>query len=412
MKQFKPFLMVLIASLIFFYSFGLNNIFNAVQAEIANAFYLTPTMIGAISSVFFYAEIALLIPAGLLSDRVSPKKLITLALILSAVGVFLTGFAHTIAILILARVLMGIGGAFSFITCIRVAANWLQPQQLARGTGLIATMGILGGFVVQMPLVYLIEKLGWHQALFAVGILGLIMAIVTYLFLQDRPSDYMESDKNIDMLPMNVLHRFKLAFLNKQNFLCGTYTSLMNLAIFMLGAMWGITYLIHVNGLSTLQASFICSMLFLGTMVGSPLVGLISDKIASRRRPMQVGAILSVILILMIIFCDSQNMAILIALYFLLGLITSSQMISYPTVVESNSKQISSSSTSVISICSMLGGAIAQPLFGYVIYKSNEHATPVNIWGYRMAMGLLLLAFLLAFIVSNMIKETHGQSVN
>ena len=64
----------------------------------------------------------------------------------------------------------------------------------------------------------------------------------------------------------------------KQNWLCGIYTCLLNLPIFVLGGFLGNEYLFYVHHLSYTQAAFVSSMLFLGTTFGSPAMGWISDR--------------------------------------------------------------------------------------------------------------------------------------
>ena len=101
----KAFAITLVTSLLFFFEFGLSSIFNALQPHIALALSLSPTVLGFISSVFFYIEVILLIPAGLLLDRYSPKKIILIMLLVSILGVVLTALAHNMVMLFLARVL-------------------------------------------------------------------------------------------------------------------------------------------------------------------------------------------------------------------------------------------------------------------------------------------------------------------
>ena len=238
----------------------------------------------------------------------------------------------------------------------------------------------------------------------AVGAIGLIIFSLIALVVKDHP-------KNEDYPPLTVssvdgmtlMKKFKSAFLNKQNFLCGLYASLMNLPIFMLGAMWGIAYLTAVNQISEMKAATICSMIFLGTMLGSPVIGFISDKIEKRKLPMQVGALFSLLLILIIILYDTHNFILSMVLYFALGFLTSTQMLTYPTVVESNSKVISSSATSVISMLCMMGGAVAQPLFGYIL-NMNVSAISAS-KNFKMAMWLLPLAFIIAFFCCKFCKR-------
>ena len=94
----KAFAITLVTSLLFFFEFGLSSIFNALQPHIALALSLSPTVLGFISSVFFYIEVILLIPAGLLLDRYSPKKIILIMLLVSILGVVLTAVVYIIRI--------------------------------------------------------------------------------------------------------------------------------------------------------------------------------------------------------------------------------------------------------------------------------------------------------------------------
>lgn len=404
---FKGYIMVFVASLLFFYEFGLNNIFDALAPHIANDLHISAINMGLISSIFFYIEVLLLIPAGIVLDRVSAKNIIILVICLSAVGVLMTANANSMAVLIIGRILMGIGGTFSFIGCIRIAVNSLPAQHLAKGTSLIVSMGLFGGFIVQMPLTLMITTLGWRHSLLIVSVAGFIIAFLIFLFVTNKR--YYQNSSTQHANSLSLREQFSKAFLNKQNVLCGIYNSLMNLPIFMLGAMWGITYLTVTGKFTEVQASTICSMLFLGIMFGSPLASIISDAVKSRVKPMKIGAILSIALILILILFPSQNFYFALIMFLLLGLITSTQNLSYPTVIESNSKAISSSATAVISLLCMVGGAISQPLFGSIVVVLQHHYSKAVAfeWGFN----ILPVAFVLSYLISLFIKETHCKSI-
>ncbi len=57
--------------------------------------------------------------------------------------------------------------------------------------------------------------------------------------------------------------------------------------------MWGVLYLVQIRGLSRPDASLLTSMLFVGTIVGLPVIGWLSDRIKRRCMPMAFGAIVS-----------------------------------------------------------------------------------------------------------------------
>ena len=65
----------------------------------------------------------------------------------------------------------------------------------------------------------------------------------------------------------------------------------------------------------------IIGMIFIGTMIGSPLGGLISDKLQSRKKAMIGGGVLSLIVMLIIIFPPSSSAGLFYILFLLLGII-------------------------------------------------------------------------------------------
>ena len=94
---------------------------------------------------------------------------------------------------------------------------------------------------------------------------------------------------------------------------------------------FGSLYWEQVKHLSRVDATFAPMMIFMGTIIGSPIAGWLSDRIELRRMPMIVGAVLSVIVSMNYLFAR-LSLAEYILLLFLLGFTSSTQIISYPTV--------------------------------------------------------------------------------
>lgn len=415
---FKSCFIIFITSLLFFYEFSLGNIYNSFGPYLAPEFNLSPTKLGFVSSLYFYTSLLFLIPAGLLVDRFSPRKVICIVLIISAGGVVWTSATHSLTMLIILRLLMGLGSGFCLVSCIRIAVNWFNPRYLARVSGFIIMMGMLGGLLVQTPLTILITHIGWRLSMLTIGLVGLSCMILIFIFVRDVPKEHEEAS-----LALRTRHSelgtyscLKLALLKKQNWFCGLYTGLMNLPIYMLGALWGIPYLIKVHHLSLNSAATVSGMLYLGSMIGSPLLGFCSDILQRRRLPMQISAVIAIFLMLILTQINLPSMTSLIAIFLALGIITSSQIISYPTVIESNSKMISSSATCVISMMCMGGGALIQPLFGYILsYHAGTTTTNLLEYpatSYQLAIYALPLAFLIALILTFFIRETHCHNIS
>ncbi len=187
----------------------------------------------------------------------------------------------------------------------------------------------------------------------------------------------------------------------------------MNLPIFLLGAMWGGLYLVQVQGLSRADASVVTSMIFVGTIIGSTLLGWLSDRLARRRSPMLIGAALSLGLVFNLMYTPQLGFFNLAALFFLLGLLTSTQVISYPLIVESNPVSLTGSAEGLASVLIMSGG-FAQPLFGWLMGRNWAHTMVNNMpvyshADYLSAMWIMPVAFGLSLLAATVIKETYCQ---
>ena len=99
-------------------------------------------------------------------------------------------------------------------------------------------------------------------------------------------------------------------------------------------------------------------------------------------------------------------------LFFLIGFITSTQVLSYPTIAELNSPLITGSAISVVSLLIMASGFICQPLFGWLMDLRWNHVIVNNIpiytlENFRFAIWIIPIGFILSIICSLLIKETH-----
>ena len=198
---------------------------------------------------------------------------------------------------------------------------------------------------------------------------------------------------------------------NSQNWLGGFYTSLMNLPIFLLGAMWGSLYLVQIRHLSRPDASVVTSMLFLGVIVGSPIIGWLSDKIRRRQAPMVVGAVVALLLILFLMYAPTLSFFELALIFLALGFITSTQIISYPLIAESNSLALTGTAEGLASVLIMAGG-FTIPFFAWLMgwrwdHHIVNHIPVYSLSDYRLALGMMPVAFILGLIISLLVRDTR-----
>jgi len=408
----------LTAALFFFYEFIQMNVFNTINAELREAYHLDAVSLGQFFSMYFYANFLCLFPAGNLLDRYSTRKLLIFAVSICTLGTFIFAFAKVYWVAAMGRFFVGMGASFCFLSCIRLASRWFPPQRMAFVTGVVVTFAMLGGLIAQTPFAWLTEYLGnYHYTLALNAFLGIAILLVTVFVVQDRPPDHLDEEKadNQHLHDLGLWGCIKLAMLNPQNWFGGIYTALMNLPVFILGGLWGVMYLTEVHHITAEQASYATTLFFVGVIFGSLGFGWFSDHIERRVLPMIIGAIVSLGVMAILMYVPNLSLTSLIVLFFLVGFVTSSQVLTYPTIAELNPIYLTSTAVSIDSLCIMSSGFIVPPLFGWLMERNsiNDVVTGVKVYSaqdFHNAMLIMPIAFIVALVVSFLIKETFCRS--
>lgn len=312
-----PWMVCFAATLFFFYEFIQGNMFASIAANIMQDYEIQADKMAWLSSIYYLSNVLFLFVAGIVLDRFSIKNTLLIAMFLCVASTFLLAYSHSFYMALFCRFVTGIGSAFCFLGPVRLASHWFPPKRMALVTGAIVTMAMAGGMLAQYPLTQLVLLVGWRQAVQDVGILGLTMLIVMFFWIKERPH---AAAKDVSA-PINILSAAKKAYLNTQYLRAAFYASLMNMAIAVFGAMMGTLYLVQRLEINASEASLINSMLFLGSIIGSPLVGWISDKMGLRVLPMKMGVIASLLVLIAILYLP-VSYSLMAFLFFLLGFFT------------------------------------------------------------------------------------------
>ncbi len=405
LDKIKPWVVCLSAGLFFFYDFIQLNAFNTLNPYVSEAFGISALQVGYLSSTYLIATVCMLPFSGALLDRFPTRDVILTAMVACIASTFLFAISPNVWVAGIARFMCGASTAFCFLSCIVLSTKWFKSSSLALVTGVIVTMAMFGGMVSQEPMAHLINDYGWRNALLADAGFGVLLLAAMYYLIENQPQGY-QAPKKVDE---PFVQSYQKALQNPQNLICGSYTALMNLFIFIFGAVWGIEYLQHVYGLAFVDASRISMMLFFGTMIGSPLAGRVSDAMKKRRLPMVLGALLSLMLSL-VLFSTELTPHQLTLLFFVLGLTTSTQIISYPVIFERNHPSITGTCEAIAGVVIMSAGAIFQPLFGLLM---DYHATEIMgtkvylAQDYQFAYWILPICLIISLVLALQVKETN-----
>jgi MFS family permease len=398
-------LVCLSAGLFFLYEFFQLNIFDVINQPLREDFHINAAQLSWMSSAYLLADILFLLPAGLILDRYSTRRVILVSMLLCIMGTLGFAITDSFALAFFFHFLSGIGNAFCFLSCVVLVTHWFPPRRQALVIGLLVTMAFLGGMMAHTPLAYLYDLFGWRSALLIDAAFGAILLLWIAIFVQDRPT---KSSNSMIKNSYPMLPDFISALTNLQNWLAGLYTACLNLPIMVLCALWGASYLQSVHHLSEIAASNVISLIFMGSIIGCPLLGWLSDS-QGRRKPLMILAAVATLITLIPLFLDvTLSQMTLRVLFFLLGFFTSAQVISYPLIAESNQAKNIGAATGIASIIIMGGGGVGQVLFGWLI---TQHAIIINSAytkaDFQFAMWMFPVTIIAALLSVFLIRETH-----
>ncbi|MFI4963021.1 MAG: MFS transporter [Legionellales bacterium] len=407
--DFMAWVVCLSAGLFFLYEFFQLNLFDVINKPLRDEFNLDATQLSWMSSTYLWANILFLLPAGIILDRFSSRMVILLAMLVCLIGTMGFALTDSFALAAFFHSLTGIGNAFCFLACVVLVTHWFPSNKQALVIGLVVTMAFIGGMLAHTPFAYLNELLGWRRALLVDGLIGAVLLFWIFWIVQDRPEDappVSHSSNN------NVFICFKKAFSNPQNWLAGLFTSFLNLPIMVLCALWGASYLQVVHHLSEIAATNVVSMILLGSIVGCPVAGWLSDSWGFRKPFMIAGAVATGFTVLPLFLDITLSQTSLSILFFALGFFTSTQVISYPLVAESNAQEHTGAATGFASVLIMGGGGVGQVLFGWLMtYHAGVENAQYTLADFQYAMWMFPIAAVAALIAALLIRETYCKRV-
>src|SRR5690554_1471516 len=133
---------------------------------------------GRIVAVFQWTMVVMAIIGGIALDRFGHGLIIPAGIVLSALAVLLISRSQTISAVMMACVVLGIGGQF-----VNLGGNTLLPELFSdpsAGSNVGNTFFGLGAFLIPILTAYLFEKVGFEKALMVVSFIVFLPALLTF----------------------------------------------------------------------------------------------------------------------------------------------------------------------------------------------------------------------------------------
>ena len=313
-KRFGVLVMIFISVVINY--LDRSNISIAASA-IKDELNLDSIYMGFIFSAFSITYALLQVPGGIMVDRIKPKVLYPVILVLWSTATLFQGFVKSFMGFIFTRASIGVFEAPSYPMNNKIVSTWFPEKERASAIA-VYTSGQFIGLAFLTPVLVTIQNwLGWRGMFILSGLVGIVWALIWYFFYKAPDEDKTISEEELNLIKdgggivdtKSKPRPFKwselwTALRYKQ--LWGVYIGQFCLGtLFIFFLTWFPTYLVEFRGLDFVQTGWLASIPFLAAFFGVLLAGFLSDNLVkrgysaefARKTPILIGMLLSVSII-------------------------------------------------------------------------------------------------------------------
>lgn len=259
--------------------------------QAADRFGASPSMLSTfvVLQVIVYAGAQ--VPAGLLLDRFGSKALITAGGALMASGQLVLAFTESLPAAIVARAVLGLGDAVTFISVLRLVPHWFKPRQVPLVTQLTGICGQLGQVLSAVPFLSLLTGAGWSTAYASVAAVGVLAMMLTLALVKDTPNGSAVPTSTTSI--RETMASLKTVWLRPGTRL-GFFTHMgTQFSVTVFALMWGVPYLTVAQGLSTAVAGALLTISVVAAISTGIVVGILTGRHPHRWSRMVLAIIVS-----------------------------------------------------------------------------------------------------------------------
>jgi len=381
-----------------------------IAKELMAEFAVSAVAIGLMSSLYFYPYAVMQIPVGTLSDTLGTRKTATFFTLIAFLGASLFGMAANFEMALVARLLMGIGVSGVYIPTLKILSQWFREQEFASLTGVLLAVGNFGAISSAYPLAMMVIFFGWRSSFLVIGAVTLILAILCWVIVRDSPASVgLQPVVKVEKVEVRIGEGIKSVLKNKYFWPFGIWFFFEYGGIMGYQGLWGGPYLMEVYGLNKAEAGAILMMVGIGMMIGSPIIGFLSDRILrSRKKTLMIFTIVYFLTWIPIAFITSGlSIPTLYLLSFILGFSGGVLIIAFTSTKELFPLAITGIATSMVNIFPFVGGAVFQTVMGYLMDLVGKVGGVYPVEAYAMAFKFCFIAALISLVCSFITKETY-----
>ena len=391
LAQSKAITIFIVFALGYFISTLLRAITATISPELVSEFNLTSGELGLLGGGYFLGFASVQIPLGYLLDSKGPRKIVSYFLSLSIVGLILFATAQNLTMLLISRVLIGVGVGACLMGPLTAYRIWFQDETQQRANSWMLMVGAIGMLSSSLPVQYFLPLVGWRVIFLSLALFTFVCILLIIIFIPKWQS------KSIDNKHLN---ESKLSTVWKNPL----FKSLVPMGFFSYGGLfaiqtlWAGPWMIKVSGYTpeeSAQGLFIIYLcMLISFLVWGYFVPKFSKNVNDAIRLLKIGAPINLFVLIIIIYLGSKAGSIHWALFIVSSIFLS---LTQPAVGMAFSLSNAGKALTSFNLLIFIGAFFIQWIIGLII-DAGIAFNLSEIDSFKLAMTFVLITSLLSYL--------------
>jgi len=281
---------LLVAAYFFSYFFRVSS--SVVMPVLASEWGMNASLVGFISSLYFYMYAFMQPISGALNDKFGPTYVVSAGIFVTGIGALLFGFAPNPLVLSIGRLLTGLGLAPMLSGVLVYQANRFPKNKYAFFSGITYTVGNFGAVISVAPLAFAISSFGRNMVFVFLAVINVILAVLIFSRRKDDPIlSHRKKKVNVDSTPLIKQMGFaiKKIFKTKQLIFMLVLWGISFGSLMSLQGLWAVSWYQTSYGISSNEASSWATLIGIGVMLGNFFGAHIARDSKSRKKVIAIA---------------------------------------------------------------------------------------------------------------------------
>jgi MFS family permease len=139
---------------------------------------------------------------GWIGDRFGPRRALTVCAVIWACATLATGLVGSLAGMVVARAVLGLGEGATFPVATRAMASWIAPDRRGFAQGITHAAARLGNAGAPILVAAIMLLHGWRASFIVLGAISLAWAVIWGVYFRDAPETHRHSrPQDLEALP-------------------------------------------------------------------------------------------------------------------------------------------------------------------------------------------------------------------